>query len=714
MKKTIVALIQLSVIMCMLNGVANADFKEHYDLGQSYAAQYQYQSAIDEFKKALRINYLDNSARIGLINAYLANGTDKANNDKDWTTAADNFRSALFYLKYYPGEGAISNSASVIAQTESNLETCLENAGFDFSPQNRYETARKLRAKGEFIAAAGYEFMQALGSKDLQKKSFEQMAEIFRSLGNIPKAADYYKKAIAVAPTDIKLRLEYAKALDKNKNTEEALKEYAYVLQKATIENKDILYNLETIFKNKLAASPNNANLNANMGAVLQKQDRLEEALSYYKTSASLDPSNINTRINTGTLYQQKGDYRTAIKAYESVLILYPDNVNANLYRAQCLEKIGDDKAAEEGFKKVLALDPNNEIIKAQMVESAKKTMTPEQFVQYVNTNMADKNPGDVLYDYAIDLHKKEKLENSIYMYYAAIKASNGKNPEMFVNLALAQAQSGKFDDAISTLKNAQKGYPSNTEINDTLKNITAMKTDNLMNKAATAFNKKDFQNAIKYYLMVTPATADSMVGVASSYQELNDKNNAIAYYQKALEIKPIDSDIAYYIACLYGENEDYANAKIYLQKAVAFNKNNTQAVEYLKSIEETDRANNLANLLDSAIALYDENKYDESLAKLNEYLKSDSENAYALYYRGMIYDAKEKRLEAIADLKKAYTLNKDFAICNYLIASDYDALGKFKDAYDYYTAYANSDVQDDEYKQYAIARAEELKDHAK
>ncbi len=714
MKKTLVALIQISIILCLLNGAAQADFKEHYDLGQSYAAQYQYQSAIEEFKKALRINYLDNSARIGLINAYLANGTDKANHDKNWEAAADNFRGALFYLKYYPGQGAISNSASVIAQTENNLETCLENAGFDFSPENRYKTAMKLRASGEYVAAAGYEFMQALGSKGLQKKSFEQVADIMRGLGNMPKAAEYYKKAIAVSPTDINLRLAYASVLDKNNQTDEAMKEYAYILQKASADNKDVLYKLEMIFKKKLSASPNNANLNANMGAVLQKQDRLDEALSYYKTAESLDPSNINTRINTGTLFQQKGDYRTAIKAYESVLILYPDNVNANIYRAQCLQKIGDDKAADEAFKKVLAIDPNNEMIKVYMVESAKKAMSPEQFVQYVNTNMADQNPADILYDYAIDLHKKEKLENSIYMYYAAIKASNGKNPEMFVNLALAQAQGGKYDDAITTLQNAQKGYPDDSAIKDTLKNITAMKTDGIMNKAAAAYNNKDYKNAIKYYLQITPETADSMVGAASSYQELGDRKNAILYYQKALDIKRVDSDIAYYIACLYGEDEDYENAKIYLQRAIAFNKNNTQAIEYLKSIEETNRANNLANLLDSAISLYDANNYDESLAKLNEYLKSEPENAYALYYRGMIYDAKEKRTEAIADLKKAYSLNSEFTICNYLIASDYDALGKYKEAYEYYTAYANSDVQDDEYKQYAIARAEELKENAK
>jgi hypothetical protein len=40
--------------------------------------------------------------------------------------------------------------------------------------------------------------------------------------------------------------------------------------------------------------------------------------------------------------------------------------------------------------------------------------------------------------------------------------------------------------------------------------------------------------------------------------------------------------------------------------------------------------------------------------------------------------------------------------------------MSKYKDAYNYYKAYANSDVEDDEYKQYAKARAEELKEYAK
>ena len=55
------------VIMCLagLAMPAFADFKEHFDLGQQYLSNYQYSGAVTEFKSALRINYLDNSARIG-------------------------------------------------------------------------------------------------------------------------------------------------------------------------------------------------------------------------------------------------------------------------------------------------------------------------------------------------------------------------------------------------------------------------------------------------------------------------------------------------------------------------------------------------------------------------------------------------------------------------------------------------------------------------
>lgn len=61
------------------------------------------------------------------------------------------------------------------------------------------------------------------------------------------------------------------------------------------------------------------------------------------------------------------------------------------------------------------------------------------------------------------------------------------------------------------------------------------MKTDSLFTKASDLYNNKQYKEAINTYLSINPATADSMIGVATSYQELGDRDNAIAYYQKPL-----------------------------------------------------------------------------------------------------------------------------------------------------------------------------------
>lgn len=696
------------MIICLGCNTAFADFKEHLELAKNYASQYQYASAIDEFKKALSINYMDMSARVGLINTYLASGKAHSMN-KQWEKAANDYRNALFYIKYYSvKQDILSNNVNDIDLITNNLEKCLNVINYDRSPQNRYRTATKLRAIPDFGAAA-YEFAQSLGDKSLQKSSFKQIGEILVNLDNKPKAAEYYKKAVAIAPTDINLRMNYAEILDEIGEPELALKEYSYILTKSTVDDKDVLYDLEKIFHKKSENEPKNANFKANMGAILQKEGKFDEALSYYRQAEQLDPTNLNTRINVGTLHQQKGDYKTAITAYETVLILDPNNVKANLYTAQCNEKLGNDKLAHEGYKKVLTIDPENQIIKNQMLETVKKTMNIQQFVDYVKENYTNDNPSDIIYDYAIELHKANKTDDAIYLYNEVLKMSPSIDiqDQIYVNMALAQAQDKNFDKAISILNDAKEKFPTNNSILENLKNIENMKIDNQMNIAYGFYNEKKYDKAIEAYMAITPVSVNSMLGVASSYQELGDIQKAIDYYKKALELKPIDSDIAYNIAALYGQEEDWENAKNYLSKSIAFNKNNKQAIEYLNSIKEMERS----NLLNNAISKYEENKYDESLKDLNTLLGQDEKNAYALYYRGMIYDSMEKHFEAIKDFKNAYAINKEFTICPYMIATNYDALKKYKEAIEYYDLYANSNVEDDDYKKYAKDRAQELRD---
>lgn len=683
-----------------------AGFKEHFDLGQQYLSNYQYSGAITEFKSALKINYLDNSARIGLVNSYLARGTYYANNDKDYKKAADDYRAALFYLVYYPNANQVKNSSQAIVQVTSNLNQCLNEIKFDTSAQNRFNTAKQLRAEGNFAAAA-FEFNQALSDTSLLKESFQQTGDIMKLLGNDNKAVEYYRKAVSVAPNDIQLRLSYANMLDKLGQEDSAVEEYNFILSKTT-DNKDILYSLERIYKRKLEDSPNDASITANLGAIMQKEGNFDEALRYYSKSEYLDPSNTNTRLNTGTLYQQKGDYKTAIAAYDSILITNPDNVQANLYKAQSLASMGDKKGALELYKKVMTLEPDNEAAQASVVDMLKSTMTVAQFTEYVKKNNPN-TAADLLYNYALDLHKQDKLVDAINLYNEVIKLDS-TNSEAYVNLAIAQGQNKNYDAALATLNTAKTKFQNNSQITEAEASIKAQATDEKLELASTYYNNKDYQNAINEYLKITPATADTMLGVASAYQNLNNTDKAIEYYKQALSLAPTNSDIAFYIASLYADKEDMENAKTFAEKSLTLNKTNKQAQELLKSIADNIEAQNL----DKAIALFDSEKYTESLALLNQILAKDSKNTYALYYRGMIYDTQKKYNEAIADYKKAVASNPDLAIVNYLIGVDYDMLEQYKNAISYYNAFTATYTEDDDYSKYAKTRISELAPYVK
>lgn len=703
MKKSVIAIIcTLALIQPAL-----ADFKEHFDLGQQYLSNYQYSGAVTEFKNALRINYLDNSARIGLINSYLARGAYYANNEKNWQKAADDYRSALFYMIYYPTANQAKSSSQGISPVTNNLNRCLSVLKFNTSPQSRFETAKQLRAEGNFAAAA-YEFSQSLGDKELIKDSYEQIGDIMKLLGNDPKAAEYYRRAVSVSPTDIPLRLTYAKLLDKLDQEEAAVEEYNYILTKS-IDNKDVLYSLERIYKKKLEADPSDSDLTSNLGAILQKQGKLDEALAYYKKAEQLDPSNINTRINVGTLYQQKEDYKTAIVAYDSVLILYPDNLNANIYKAQCLSALGNGKEAQEAYKKVLALDPSNTEAQNGIFENAKKAMSVNEYIDYVKKNASGQNVVNLLYSYGLDLHKENKLDDAITIYNELLKSDT--TGEIYINLAIAQNQKGNYNNAINTLNAANSKFPNNSQILTTKESIEQEALNNKLAKAGEFLDNKDYKKAITEYLKIQPATVESMLGVASAYQNMEDIPNAIEYYKKALALKPTDSEIAYYIGALYADDERYADAESYLNKALTLNKNNAKAFELLTQIQEQNKA----TALNDAIALYDGQKYDEALTAFNKILEADKNNVYGLYYRGMIYDAQKKLTDAITDFKKVLELNaNDFLILNYMIAADYDTLENYKEAYKYYEVYINSTAPDDEYKQYAKTRMEELKPYVK
>lgn len=695
-----------SVIFCLLVtcSTVKADFAEHYNSAEQYLSQYQYSSAIAEFRNALRINYQDNSARIGLINAYLARGTYAANKDKNWAAAANDYRAALFYLKYYPiSNQDIQNSAQAIATGTENLNRCLGVLNFNTSPQSRFNKAKELRLNGLF-PEAGYEFEQALADSNLRKDSYEQIGDIMKVLGNDEKSSENYQKAVSLNPNSAGLRLKYARVLDRLGKNDVAVNEYNYALANGG-GDPEILYALERIQRQKLAESPNDANNLTNLAAILQKENKYDEALQYYTQAGQIDPKNVTTRLNLGTLYQQRKSYDAAIEAYDSILFLYPDNVQANLYKAQCLAALGQNDKAMESFKKVISLDPTNSVAKTEILDVLKSSMTPAQVMAYLNQNYTgDKNNAiNDVYNYAIELHKQQKFDDAI-AYYTEILKVKTDNPEIYVNLAIAYKQKNDNANARRVLEQAKLRFPTNKQV---LSNLQAMNQEAVAGKlddASKLYNSNDYQKALNAYLSIQPPTFDSLSGAAAAYKGLKRDTEALEYYKKAYSLKA-DGTIAFYIGSIYSDKQNWESAKIYLQKAITANPNNADVKDLYKYVSEQLET----KIVDKGIDFYDKNNYTQALEIFNKVLTSNPKNAYALYYKGLISDAQKKYSVAIGYYQKAIQYDKTLTTIYYLLAIDYDSLSQFKYALANYKKYVAVTTESNEYKTYSQSRIKEL-----
>ena len=677
-------------------------FVEHYNAGQEFMMQNQYSSAVGEFRKALRINYMDNSARIGIINAYLARASYYANQQKDYEKAANDFRSALFYLRIYPTkEQSVQNSAPMITSAMENLKQCLHVISFDTTAASRYKKGEELRAAGN-LSAAAYEFYLASQNEKYVADANIQVANLLKHLGNEKRSVEYYKRALDADPNNGNLRMTYARTLDKLGYYDEALPQYNAALSNAK-GDPEILYALERIYYKKLAQTPSDAELNANFGAIKQAQGDFDEALSYYSKAEKLNPENVTTRLNVGTLFQQKKDYQKALTAYDSVLTLNPNNTQALLYKAQALDEMGDKQNSLAIYKRLLTLEPANAEARNQVNKIMKETMPPDELLVYLSKT----GETSELYDFAYKMHKENNVDLAIKGYKAVIE-KDSSNVNAYVNLAVCYASKEDYKNSLAVLNTALTKFPSNKLVLKTQKEVQEDAYSTGISSAISSYQNKDYRKAVSEYLAINPATKDSLLGAAASYQALDDYDNAIVYYKKAEALAPKDAEIPYYIGYLYSQKEDWANAENYLKKAIALNPE-SEAKSLLSNISN----NNVLAILNSAIDSFDKHDYTSAIQKFNDVLSKDSKNAYAYYYRALINDEQKKTQAAISDYLNVLKYTNEFPIVNYMLAVDYDSVSNYKEAVKYFTEFISKYSTDDEYLKYAKSRLEEIKPYA-
>ena len=681
----------------------NYQESENYVQGNQYLSNSQYSSAINEFKKAIRINPNDTSSLIGLSNAYNMRAVYYNNTVKSVDKAISDIKSALFFVKYFSDSNSFASAQSV-ASMEKNLAALEGSLKEQLTPETILENAKASRVKGEFAAAA-YDYYRLINNQKYKFQATYSLGDIYKIFDRPEKALKLYKTAEQIEPDNIDIHLKLARTYEQLNDFSSSLKEYSYALNSSS-ERDDILNSLERIWQKKVDEAPKDAEAHANLGVVYQKQKRYNEALAEYKKAEALNPSNINTKINIGTLYQEQKKYDSAITTYNSILQMQPQNPKVLVYKAECYKNLKRNDEAVAIYKEALAVDPSNAAIKAALFDLLKNTMSTEDVLAYLYKNVQNSPMNAAAYyEFAYELHKANKIDDAITYYLQSIKMDNN-NIDAYINLSQAYRQKKNYTDAYNIIKKAQSIAPANELVQKQYKIAESEYSLNKYNNASNLFQSGDYQKAIEEYKKIDPPTADSLLGIAAAYQSLSDNNNATFYYKKAMELDSKNSDIPYYIASLYAYADDLTNAQTYLQMSLNKNPNNTKAKELSSFISEKLTEDILAN----AVNLYDSKKYTEAIAEFDKVLKLNSSNSTVYYYRALAYDAINNYQKAISDYKSTLKYAPDMIIAYYSLGVDYDAINNYQAAKENYKKYVELCNEDNEYKKYAQTRITEIK----
>src|SRR5579864_7407303 len=237
-----------------------------------------------------------------------------------------------------------------------------------------------------------------------------------------------------------------------------------------------------------------------------------------------------------------------------------------------------------------------------------------------------------------------------------SLTSTQGENPQLWFDLGFAESHLGKNSDAAAAYKKAVDLSPTWFEANLNLGLALAKAGDR--NGAATALRAA---TELKPVSQPGHQVSNAWFSLAQVVEE-SDPNEALADYQKALELNPSNSEAAVGAGRMMEEHGDMAGAE----------------KQYLAAADFGDSRG-----MERLVGLYiKEKRLPDAEGWLRKYLAANQQNAAAQVQLGRILAAEGKTQEAIAALQAVNTSSADPEARRelaslYLEGKQYDAAAK-------------------------------------
>ena len=199
-----------------------------------------------------------------------------------------------------------------------------------------------------------------------------------------------------------------------------------YNLGRALLQ-KGGLDEARTHFQNAVEANPEFGEAQNNLGVVLAQQGKLDEAIIHLQNAVEVNPEHGDAQGNLGAVLLQKGRFHKAIAHLQKALEVNPRQAQNRLNLGTAFYLQGKTPEALAHWREGLRVDPNHLALLSQTAWVL--ATCPEASVR----NGAE----------AVELAKR------------AVQLSGGKDPAVLDTLAAAYAETGRFAQAVETIRQA-------------------------------------------------------------------------------------------------------------------------------------------------------------------------------------------------------------------------------------------------------------------
>lgn len=432
------------------------------------------------------------------------------------------------------------------------------------------------------------------------------LGALYEETGDANNAIATYRKALAVNPREIDLRLKMVHLLQSQGELDKAIAEYEALIRsapnnpqfvfdqcEALIQRGDRTRALKLLTDLEARAQNDEESLSrlADFYARIGENDKSLRVLTRLATVGGSDPSHL---VDLGDRYYQDGNTALAVQTWKRILTTITP-------RARALSALGDvylehdmPDDALTAFREAVQLEPQNAVYKKQLA-AALERKRDYRGARQLWQELADKakQANDKLLaresrNHIVTLWGFEKLLESQLPILQQQFSANPPDVEAGRTLAEAQQKLRRLPDAEATLRKVIELAPGDSDTYLALEHILAQ--ENKLQDAIAVLEK---------LLIVDPKSARQLYQRMAQYAlQLYKDDDAIRYAAKAVELNPDDAEGHRRLGDMYVKRQDHEHAIQEYRAAIAKNERlyivYFDLAELLLSKGQTDEADRL------------------------------------------------------------------------------------------------------------------------